>query len=202
MRDVAVSNRLFGGTRAVLREFSDNAARLPSQATLIDVGTGLGDIPAAAAGVAARSGRRLFTIGVDASEALARASRARLDAAVVADAAALPFRDNAVHVASSSQLLHHFSARNAETVVRELERVASLLVIVSDIRRSRIAAAGLWLASFVLRFHPVSRHDGIASVRRGFTTSELAALADRALGRGVTVRRSVGFRVTATWSPR
>lgn len=202
MRDVALSNRLFGGTRAVLRELSDHLECLPPRLMLIDVGTGLGDIPAAAGRMLARKHRDIFTIGVDASETLARASRTRLDAAIVADAAALPFREGAVHVATSSQLLHHFSTPDAAAVARELTRIASRLVIVSDIRRSRIAAAGLWLASFVLRFHPVSRHDGVASVRRGFTTTELAALAERALGRAVMVRRSVGFRVTATWSPR
>jgi 2-polyprenyl-3-methyl-5-hydroxy-6-metoxy-1,4-benzoquinol methylase len=202
MRDVELSNRLFGGARAVLRELGDHVERLPPHLTLVDVGTGLGDIPAAAARMAVRKGHDVFTIGVDASETLAHASRARLDAVVVADAAALPFRDGAIHVATSSQLLHHFSAPDAVTVVRELTRVASRLVIVSDIRRSRIAAAGLWLASFVLRFHPISRHDGVASVRRGFTPFELAALAEHALGRAVAVRRSIGFRVTANWSPR
>jgi SAM-dependent methyltransferase len=202
MRDVARSNLLFGGRRAVLSELDEKLDRLPGHAILLDVGTGLGDIPAAAARHARRRGHAVFTIGLDASAALARESRARLDAVVVADAARLPFRDGSVHVTTCSQLLHHFPAEAAAAVVRELNRVTSRRVIVADIRRSRVAMAGLWLASFLLGFHPVSRHDGVASIRRGYTLSELQSLVGRALGRRVRVRSHPGFRVAASWGPQ
>ncbi|HEX6251607.1 MAG TPA: methyltransferase domain-containing protein [Gemmatimonadaceae bacterium] len=201
MRDVALSNRLFGGTRAVLQELDAAIDAVPASSSLLDVGTGVGDIPAAAASLARRRGTSVFTIGLDASPALARESRARVTAAVVADAGALPFRDCSVDVVTCSQLLHHFSAPSAAAIVRELDRVARSRVIVSDIRRSRLAVAGLWLASFALRFHPVSRHDGVASIRRGFSAAELRSLLLRALGRNVQVRRHPGFRVTAAWTP-
>lgn len=201
MRDVALSNRLFGGTRAVLRELEAAIETVPRSASLLDVGTGVGDIPAAAASLANRSGTTVYTIGLDVSPALARESRAHVTAAVVADAGALPFRDHSVDVATCSQLLHHFSAPSAAGIVREMDRVARVRVIVSDIRRSRLAMVGLWLASFALRFHPVSRHDGVASIRRGFSAAELHSLLLRALGRDVLVRRHRGFRVTAAWTP-
>jgi hypothetical protein len=82
-----------------------------------------------------------------------------------------------------------------------MNRVARVRVIISDIRRSWIAMAGLWLVSYPLRFDSVSRYDGIISIRRGFTRSELeetVAEAIRAEPR-VTYRR--GFRVTASWAP-
>ena len=201
MRDVALSNRLFGGTRAVLQELGAAIDAVPASSSLLDVGTGVGDIPAAAASLARRRGTSVFTIGLDASPALARESRARVSAAVVADAGALPFRDCSVDVVTCSQLLHHFSAPSAAAIVREMNRVARSRVIVSDIRRSRLAVAGLWLASFALRFHPVSRHDGVASIRRGFSAAELRSLLLRALGRNVQVRQQPGFRVTAAWTP-
>jgi hypothetical protein len=75
-------------------------------------------------------------------------------------------------------------------------------VIVSDIRRSWLAAAGIWLASWPLRFHPVSRHDGVVSVLRGFTRAELGAVVAAAVGVTPRVRRHRGFRVTAAWTPR
>ena len=201
MHDVARSNALFGGRRAVLREIETALAPRGQSMTLLDVGTGLGDIPAAARGVAERRGVRLFIIGLDLASALARESRRNVDAAVVADAGALPFRDRQVDIVTCSQLLHHFAPAQADVVVREMDRVASRSVIVSDIRRSLFAVAGLWLASFILRFHPVSRHDGVASIRRGFTTSGLSTLIGRAVGNTPCVRRHAGFRVTASWTP-
>jgi hypothetical protein len=75
-------------------------------------------------------------------------------------------------------------------------------VIVSDLRRSWLAAAGIWLASFPLRFHPVSRHDGVVSVLRGFTPEELRELVRNATGQSPVTRRRLGYRTTASWAPR
>ena len=202
LADVVRSNALFGGTRAVLAEldavWGDGAAGRGCL-TLLDVGTGLGDIPARAREAAARQGVRLHTFGVDACEALARAASGPAMPKVRADALRLPVRDRAVDVATCSQLLHHFERERGITLLGELDRVARRRVIVSELRRSWVAAAGIWLASWVLRFHPVSRHDGVVSVMRGFTAPELQELVRAATGRTPVVRRRAGFRVTASW---
>ena len=65
-----------------------------------------------------------------------------------------------------------------------------------------MAAAGFWLASFPLRFHRVTRHDGVLSVLRGFTESELRRLIIRAVGVEPAIERRLAFRLTASWSPR
>jgi hypothetical protein len=74
-------------------------------------------------------------------------------------------------------------------------------VVVSDLRRSWFAALGLWLVSFPLRFHAVSRHDGVVSVMRGFTPTELADTVRQAVGRTPIVHRRRGFRLTTSWEP-
>jgi len=202
--DVALSNRLFGGTRAVLAELGPVLARLPARATLLDVGTGAGDIPACARGLAARQGVDLTTVGVDTAEELAREVRlrGRTCAVVCADGRALPFADGSVDVVTCSQVLHHFVEDDARALLRELDRVARVRVIVSDLRRSWLAAAGIWLVSYPLRFHPVSRHDGVVSVMRGFTSPELADAVRDAVGCPPDVRRRLGWRLTASWSPK
>jgi hypothetical protein len=86
-------------------------------------------------------------------------------------------------------------------VLSELNRVARVRVIVSDIRRTWLAAGGLWLASWALNFHPVSRHDGVVSVLRGFRALELSDAVHAAIGVRPAVRNRRGFRVTASWSP-
>jgi SAM-dependent methyltransferase len=100
-----------------------------------------------------------------------------------------------------SQLMHHFDDDGARRLIREMNRVARHAVIVSDLRRSWIAAAGFWLVSFPLRFSPVTRHDGVLSVLRGFTTAELAGLVRAETGMAPVVRRRLGFRLTARWTP-
>lgn len=201
MADVARSNALFGGTSSALDELGTALAVLPREATLLDVGTGLGDIPFRAREVARRAGIRLTTIGLDSARALARASRDSVDFSVCADALRLPFADESVDVVMCSQVLHHFAGGGATALLREMNRVARVRVIVSDLRRSWLAAAGLWLVSFPLRFHAVSRHDGVVSVMRGFTPRELSDTVQQAIARRPVAHRRRGFRVTTSWAP-
>lgn len=201
LADVALANALFGGTRAVLLEIDAVLPELTSEATLLDVGSGVGDIAARARQLAQSNGIDLSLVTIDMAETLAAASRARTGNAVRGDAAALPFADRSVDIAMCSQTLHHFDDARAAAVLRELDRVARVRVIVSDLRRSWLAAAGLWAASFPLGFHPVSRHDGVVSIMRGYTRDELRRLIASSIGRTPDVRRRMGWRVTATWRP-
>ena len=202
LEDVARANALFGGTSAVLAELelvlrTWSGARM----TMLDAGSGLGDIAARAREKAAMAGVELHAIGLDVAEALARATARRAGSGLCGDALALPFRDRSFDVVSCSQLLHHFADADAARLLRELDRVARARVIVSDLLRHRLAAAGLWLASFPLGFHPVSRHDGVVSVLRGFTAEELRDSVAGAVGKIPVVQRRPGFRVTASWTP-
>jgi 2-polyprenyl-3-methyl-5-hydroxy-6-metoxy-1,4-benzoquinol methylase len=201
LADVARANKLFGGKSSALSELRNAIADLPTDATLLDVGTGLGDIPRGARDLARRSGVRLTTIGLDSAAVLAAACRVSLDFSVCGDALQLPFADHSVDVVMCSQVLHHFAASDATVMLREMNRVARVRVIVSDIRRSWLAAAGLWLASFPLRFHAVSRHDGVVSVMRGFTPNELSDTVQQAVSVRPPSRRRLGFRVTTSWEP-
>lgn len=201
LADVALANALFGGTRAVLLEIGDVLPELPKASTLLDVGSGVGDIAARARQLAQDRGVDLSPITIDLAETLAVASRARTGNAVRGDAAALPFADRSVDVVMCSQTLHHFDDAGATRVLRELNRVARVRVIIADLRRSWVAAAGLWIASFPLGFHPVSRHDGVLSIMRGYAGDELARLVASSTGQTPVVRRHIGWRVTATWRP-
>ena len=204
LADITRANRLFGGTHAVVAEVVPvlRSARTRGEAlTLLDVGTGAGDIPERVRAEADRIGVRLETFGLEITAALAAASRPRCGRAVAGDARALPFGDRSVDVVTCSQLLHHFDEGESHVLLRELQRVARIRVVVADLRRAWAAAAGLWLASWVLGFHPVSRHDGVVSVLRGFRSDELGAAVFAATGRRATVRDCAGFRVTASWSP-
>ena len=199
--DVERSNLIFGGLRAALEEMKPAFAEIPRCATLLDVGTGTADIPAAARVIAAKRGVTLRTIGFDSSEVLLLRYRDRQSGVVRGDALRLPFRDKSIDIVMCSQVLHHFREPEAVQLIREMNRVARARVVISDIRRSWIAAGGLWMASFLLGFHSVSRHDGVVSVMRGFVPQELSALVASATGRHADVNRHLGFRVTTSWKP-
>jgi SAM-dependent methyltransferase len=205
LRDVTRSNALFGGTHAVLAEAAAVFRMGPrwglgSEATLLDIGTGLGDIPTQVAAEALTHGVTLTTVGLDAAETLARASRDRLAHVVCGNGLALPFAARSFDVVTCSQLLHHFSEDDGVGLLREINRVARCVAIVGDLRRSWLAVAGFWLASFPLCFHRVTRHDGVVSILRGFTRQELTRLLSHAVPNApAVVRHRVAYRVTAVW---
>lgn len=202
LRDVARSNALFGGTRAVLGELWPALWSMKTQrASLLDVGSGVGDIARRARDLARSRGYTLDAMGLELTAGLSRATRDAVGTAVCGDALALPFASHSVDVVTCSQVLHHFPDDTATLLLRELSRVARHRVIVADLRRSWLAIAGLWTASFPLGFHPVSRHDGVVSIRRGYTPDELSALVHRAIGQPAEVQTRAGFRVTASWTP-
>jgi ubiquinone/menaquinone biosynthesis C-methylase UbiE len=201
LRDVRRANTVLGGANAVLAELRRMLPSLGAHATLLDVGTGLADIPFRARGVAARNGVLLYTFGLDEAASLAALSGEVLDACVCGDARRLPFATGSIDVVTCSQVLHHFEDHEIGLVLREMNRVARHAVIVSDLRRSWLAVGGFWFVTWLLGFHPVSRHDGMVSVLRGFTSRDLADHVLRSTGRTATIRRHLGYRLTATWSP-
>jgi ubiquinone/menaquinone biosynthesis C-methylase UbiE len=199
--DITRSNRLLGGLRAAIGEVRRTIAQHDGASTLLDVGTGVGDVPARAAAVASGMGVALTTIGVDDEPSLIAAARKHVTFGVCATGFALPFRDHSIDIVLCSQVLHHFDWADAERLLRELNRVAGRAVIVSDLRRSWIAAVGFWLVAALLRFHPVTRHDGVVSVLRGFTAEDLRRVVTAATGVTPRVRHRLGFRLTARWTP-
>lgn len=201
IRDVVVSNRLFQGTGAVLAELDCVFCKLGSEATLLDVGTGLGDIPRRVQRAAAKRGISLRTIGLDAEHVLVKHALPKLSHGICANALALPFANHSVDVVTCSQVLHHFRGHEAAMLLQEMNRVARVAVVISDIRRSWAAAAGFWAVSFPLFFHPITRHDGVLSVMRGYTPDELTETIHHAVGVAPPIHRRLGWRLTTSWTP-
>jgi ubiquinone/menaquinone biosynthesis C-methylase UbiE len=174
-----------------------NGGRLPT-VTLLDVGAGAGDVLASLERSLARQGVAAVGIALDWHREAAVMARERRQTGLVGDALALPLGDRSVDIVVASQLLHHCSEAGAVTLVRELHRVARVGVVIADLRRAPLAAWGIGLAALLLGFHPVSRADGVVSVRRGFSKSELAEVC-RMAGVAPTIRQRPGYRLVAFW---
>ena len=202
LRNIARANRWFGGASAVRFGLERALAPGPSQRplSLLDVGTGIGDLPRMAVAWAARRGVVLRPVGLERHGAAARLAHAGGLAAVVGDGGSLPFRGASVDLVLLSQVAHHFAPAAIVRLLRECARVARDAVIVADLRRSPLAAFGFRLAGTLLRFDRDTLRDGVTSLRRGFTAASLAALLAEA-GGVVQVARRPGARLVAIWRP-
>lgn len=203
LRNIARANFWFGGAAAV--RFGLRQALPPGEApvqplTLLDVGTGMGDLPRMAVAWASVRGITLKPLGLERHAAAARMAQQEGLAALVGDGGILPIRDRGVDLVLLSQVAHHFSPDAIIRLVSECTRVARRAVILADLRRSALAAVGFQFAAHALRFDSDTRRDGVTSLRRGFSTASLGQLLARA---GVTaeVVRRPGARLVAVWRP-
>jgi SAM-dependent methyltransferase len=198
LSDIARSNRWFGGRSAVARGVDALARGTSGSLSVLDVGAGGGDIVTFVARRMAMRGIALRPFALERHPEAARMCRECGLPAVLADGGALPVADRSVDIVVASQLLHHMDRQSAVRLIREMDRVARVGVVIADLRRAFAAEAGIWVASWLLGFHPVSRHDGVLSVRRGFTVTELTGLLDEA-GVPARVERRARFRLLAMW---
>jgi predicted nicotinamide N-methyase len=202
LRNIARANRWFGGAAAVRFGLRRTLSAVPPGATLslLDLGTGLGDLPKIAARWGEARGIRIVPVGLELNRAAAALARKAGLATAVACAGAPPVRDKSVDVLLVSQVAHHLTAESVVHLFRTCDRLARRAVIIADLRRHPLAAPSFWCGARLLRFDPVTRSDGVTSLRRGFSPGELRGLMAHAGVRGRVDRRP-GFRLVATWHP-
>jgi SAM-dependent methyltransferase len=202
LRNIARANRWFGGATALRSGLRRTLGSAPSGTalTLLDLGTGMGDLPQVAVRWGATRGIRIQALGIELNPIAARLARARGVPTVVACAGAPPFPDKSVDVVLVSQVAHHLTSRSVVDLLRTCDRLARRAVIVADLRRNRLARPAFWCGAQLLGFDDVTVADGMTSIRRGFSQRELLELLRRA-GISGRVDRSPGFRLVATWSP-
>lgn len=174
---------------------------------ILDVGAGGGDLCRTLAARLNRDGLTADITALDADERASawaaahdRGAGVRYCCARVED---LVRAGEEFDVVLSNHLLHHLDARELQGVLADTRALVGVAGLVAhhDIARSRTAytlfaagtlpfAANLFAGSFI-------RPDGLTSIRRSYTSAELAAVAPP----GWTVRRGVPARLELRWEP-
>jgi hypothetical protein len=188
LRDLRWINRHLGGVKLSQRALDTLVGSRAGPLTLLDVGTGAADIPAALQAAEARRGRELEVIALDSrpevvAAALAvcpeLASRAGFRI-LVGDGRSLSGADGSQDIVHASLLLHHLAPDEAIVLLGEMGRVAEIGIIVNDLARGWLAWLGAWLLGHTLTRSRLTRHDAPLSVRRAYTPTEMRELLTRA----------------------
>ena len=157
--------------------------------TLLDVGAGSGDVSLAAA----RQLRSQVQIQVTLLDRMPGHLPRNGVGTVAADALALPFRDASFDLVACSLLIHHLERPEIVRFVNEALRVARVAVLLNDLRRQPLHLALIY-AGFPL-FSRVTRHDGVASVRRAYTPEEIRSILRESGAASVEVENHYLYRM-------
>lgn len=148
--------------------------------TLLDIGCGGGDIPAALARWAARDHLHLKVTAIDPDpRAITYASTHFAGAGVQfrqAHSAALTAEGERFDVVLSNHMLHHLAPTELQALLQDSAQLARRAVIHSDIARSRLGYALFSVATLPLAKGSFIRRDGLTSIRRSYTPAELQAV--------------------------
>ena len=106
------------------------------------------------------------------------------------------------HVVCSSLLLHHLERELAVALLEAMAAATGRVLLVQDLRRTRLGYLFAWLGLMALTRSDVARSDGLVSVRAAFSMSEAGALCRAAGLEGAEVRACWPQRFTLRWVRR
>jgi SAM-dependent methyltransferase len=203
LHNLRIINRYLGSYRNVLR----GLARLVGEQkmdrfTLLDIGTGSGDIPTAIVRWARRqqiaaqiSGLELEAVTVE--EAVEQTRSFPEITLVRGDAAAPPFGAGSFDFVLASQLLHHFKDEQIIALLRTWAKLARRAIIIADLVRHPVAYHGIRLLTHGFTRNMMTRTDAPLSVQRACTISEWSELLRRADVGTFRIQSMFPFRVLA-----
>jgi len=164
---------------------------------VLDVGTGLADIPVGFAVRGRARGNPVETVGIDLnSRTIDRARSMTADWPEVAvhavDLFALPSDWEAFDVVTCHRTLHHLETAQVGPFIAGMDAALAPggVLLVGDLVRGRLCAAATWAFLSALGTSHITVRDGVASIRNSFLSREILDLAAES---GVDYLRTVPF---------
>jgi len=205
LRHLRRLNRLFAASGPILygvRRLWTDAGK-PRRLTLLDVGSGSGELNRRILRWADRQGVHLqVTLADVTEEAGEEARRLFRDEPRVrfAKKSLFELAEGEADLVTASQFLHHFPSRELPDVMNRMLAASRIGAVIGDLHRHWLPWAAVWVAARCVSRNRYIRHDGPLSVAKGFNGAdwrELGRLADAELSHrwrplfryAVTVRR-------------
>ena len=169
--------------------------------SILDMGTGVADIPRAIAAWARQRQLPVVIMAVDwNSDILQIACESCNDWPEIRferhDLRALPYEADSFDLVLCSLALHHFESADAVTVLRSMHTLSRRGYVVNDLCRNWLAICSTKLLIRAFVRSPVLRHDAVQSCRAAFTVRELRTMAERAGLNHFQIKRHHGvFRI-------
>lgn len=203
--DQAVVNNWLGGANAtlahaipLLRECASNPVRI------LDIACGGGDLSRRLAQSARHMGKHIDITGLDLNRQVITCARELCVKYpeihfVTGDALYPPFVRGEFDIVILSTFMHHLQPEQIVPLLSVARNLSRGFVILADLVRSPLAYIGFGIFARLMRFDPITIHDGLASVRRAYTPAELQQLASDAGIHQYTLTQHMISRMTLVY---
>ncbi|QMV39851.1 methyltransferase domain-containing protein [Cohnella cholangitidis] len=184
LRHLRRLNAIFGASGPALYGVKRlwQSAGKPDKLTILDVGSGSGDINRRILKWADRQCIRVSVVLADVTEE-ARAEAERLfrdDPRVLfVKQDWIRLRNFEADIVTASQFAHHFPTEQLPSMMEKMLDASRIGVVLNDIHRHWLPWAAVWIATRFISRNRYIRHDGPLSVAKGFRNADLRNLAGR-----------------------
>ena len=197
--DIDRANRLLGGNKITIRALHQMLKEDPDREfTILDVGCGAGAMLRALAQFSRDKGYKVKLVGVDLSEqavSLAREMSMDFPEIRYLNQNILELKEEmSCDIVLCTLTLHHFSNEEIVEILKKFLAVSKIGIIINDLQRSKLAYGFFKVFSAIFIRTKIAKHDGLVSIKSGFTLKELRKLSASISGVQHTIKWCWAFR--------
>jgi 2-polyprenyl-3-methyl-5-hydroxy-6-metoxy-1,4-benzoquinol methylase len=199
LRFMEWTNRWLGGAGPILDFFEQRVGA--EKCTVLDLGTGGGDIPFVLAKWADENGKRMDITAIDIHSACLEYARGRHQHPRIRYVrhSAFDFEElGQFDYIIASMFFHHLPDEKIVELLQKMFQHARRGFIVNDLYRHPVAYWGVALLS-AMTLDPVVFHDARLSVKRGFREEDAHNYRDWSGVDGMRIEQRPGFRLTMSY---
>lgn len=196
LQHLRLLNRIFGAAGPTLFGFKHLwlQAGKPKTLSILDVGSGSGDVNRQLLRWADEHGVALSITLVDITEEACAEARELFHSEPrvrVMRSSLFQLPENGVDITTGTQFVHHFTNTELPQVVDCMLKASRLGIVINDIHRHWIAWAAVWVTARIISKNRYILNDGPLSVAKGFRAGDWADL-----------RKSLGISdMLVSWRP-
>ena len=179
LKDITLANKWLGGNNITIKALDRLFKEYPQQEyTIIDMGCGDGSMLREVADHCMKKGIKTQLIGLDLNDKsiniAQKASRNYSNIKyTIQDVLSLKPEEFRCDILLCTLTLHHFSQEQIHTFIKKFALLTSIGIVINDLDRNKISCALFKVFSGVFMKTYIAKHDGLVSIKSGFTKNEL-----------------------------